>query len=195
MNKLTALLALLLVAVLSLTACGNDDTSGTSGSSSTATAHNDADVKFAQDMIPHHEQAVEMSKLARIQASDPAVKQLASDIEGAQGPEISTMTKWLEAWGEDAPMDSMDHGSMGHGSPSEMPGMMDAEEMGMLEKAHGADFDQMFLSMMIRHHQGAIEMAKTEQSRGKNADAVALAKKIESAQTTEIATMKDLLGS
>lgn len=103
------------------------------------------------------------------------------------------MTTWLENWGEDAPSDSMDHGDMGHGSTSEMPGMMDEIEMGELDHAQGAEWDRMFLAMMIEHHEGAIEMAMTEQADGRNPDAIALAEKIEKAQTAQVTKMKSML--
>jgi uncharacterized protein (DUF305 family) len=74
-----------------------------------------------------------------------------------------------------------------------MPGMMSDEDMTALEKATGAEFDQMFLTMMIEHHEGAIEMARTEQADGEYADAKALAEDIETAQTEEIQTMQGLL--
>jgi uncharacterized protein (DUF305 family) len=139
-------------------------------------------------MIPHHGQAIEMAKLAATRASSSQVKTLAQKIEGAQDPEIKTMSEWLKAWGEDVP--AADMGSMaGHGS---MSGMMSADEMAKLEKASGAEFDTMFVEMMIRHHQGAIEMAKSEQTDGKNAEAKELAAQIEKAQTAEIGEMRAL---
>ena len=206
MKKMTALLALLVATVLTLTACGSGQTSNTSGDSSTASARfNKADVEFAQGMIPPHQQAVLMSRMARSHASSTEVKKLAADIEAAQGPEIDTMTQWLKDWGKDVPssskqggssdgdMGGMDMGDGSHTSTGNMPGMMSAEDMGRLGKTHGADWDHMFLTMMITHHEGAIEMSKTEQAHGKNADAVALAKKIEAAQTAEIAKMKTML--
>lgn len=201
MKKLTALLALLLAGVLTLAACGNDDTSNSSGDASTA-QFNDADVQFAQGMIPHHQQAVEMSQMAETHADSPEVKKLASDIEGAQGPEIDTMTQWLRDWGKDVPSDSsegdmggMDMGDGSHMDTGDMPGMMSSDDMHQLGQAHAAGWDRMFLTMMIRHHQGAVEMAKTEQTDGQNPDAIALAKKIQEAQATEIAQMKDMLAS
>jgi uncharacterized protein (DUF305 family) len=200
MKKLTALLALLLAGVLTLAACGSDDTSNPSGNTSTA-QFNDADVEFAQAMIPHHQQAVEMSQMAQTHADSPQVKQLASDIEAAQGPEIDTMTQWLQEWGQDVPsssgggMGGMDIGDGSHMDTGDMPGMMSDDDMHQLDQAHGASWDRMFLTMMIRHHQGAIEMATTEQDHGENPDAVALAERIEDAQTAEIATMKDMLSS
>jgi uncharacterized protein (DUF305 family) len=76
-----------------------------------------------------------------------------------------------------------------------MPGMMTEEEMSTLGKQKGSMFDRMWIQMMIKHHQGAVTMAKAEQTNGKDPAAIALAKTIEKAQTTEIATMQRLLGS
>jgi len=147
-------------------------------------------VTFAQDMIPHHQQAIAMAKLARERSQDEELQRLAAQIESAQDPEIKTMTRWLEAWGEDAP----DHSGGGHGE-TDMPGMMSDKEVTALENASGAEFDRMFLEMMIKHHEGAIQMARTEQANGKNPDAIALAKQIESAKKQEIDTMRQLLAS
>jgi uncharacterized protein (DUF305 family) len=182
-----------LASVVLIAGCGNGDTTAEPSPSATTTkaaGFNDADVTFAQGMIPHHRQAVEMAELAETRAESPQVKELAAQIKAAQDPEIQTMTGWLESWGEDVPEDmgGMDHGSM------DMPGMMSSEDMDKLEAAKGAEFDTMFMNMMIEHHNGAIEMAKTEQSDGQYADAKALAKTIEQAQTAEIATMRKLLG-
>lgn len=180
MKRLFSALALTLIAVLTLTACG----SGDSGSSKD---FNDADVTFAQDMIPHHKQAVEMSKMAAENASSPEVKDLADKIDTAQGPEIETMQGWLKDWGKSSTGSMDDMGGMS--------GMMSDEDMDALDSARGAEFDKMFLTMMIAHHTGAIEMAKAEQKDGENPDATALAKDIERAQTDEIAVMKKILGS
>ena len=102
--------ALVAASLLTLAACGNDDGSGS------AAGHNDADVAFAQQMIPHHQQAVEMAQLAETRAESAEVKNVAAEIKAAQDPEIETMTGWLESWGEDVPdedMSGMDHGSSG----------------------------------------------------------------------------------
>jgi uncharacterized protein (DUF305 family) len=179
-----------LVAALTLAACGS------SGSGSSSGEFNDADVTFTQSMIPHHKQAVQMAAMARAHASSTPVKELATQIEAAQGPEIKKMQGWLEDWGQSKDSGSS-MGGMGHGDGgmSGMPGMMSSDDMGALDKATGSSFDKMFLTMMIAHHAGAIDMAKTEQAKGKNADVKALAKDIEKAQTTEIAQMKRMLGS
>ncbi len=164
------------VAVLLLAGCGNSDDD-----------HNAADVTFATDMIPHHEQAVQMADLAESRSSDPDVLDLAAQIRAAQDPEIQTMSGWLSGWGEPVPeeMDGMDTGAM--------PGMMTGQEMADLAAAAGADFDALFLEAMIEHHTGAVQMAQTEQADGQYADAIDLAGQIEEGQTAEIATMQDLL--
>jgi uncharacterized protein (DUF305 family) len=185
-KTLTAALA---ASLFALAACGSDDEAGTSA------AHNDADVTFAQQMIPHHEQAIEMAELAETRAESRGVKDLAADIEAAQDPEIETMTGWLESWDEEVPDDGMSGMDHGDSSSDHMAGMMSDEEMGELQAASGAEFDQMFLTMMIEHHEGAIEMAKTERAEGENPDATSLAEDIETAQTEEILTMKELLTS
>lgn len=189
-RKRAALAAAILAGMLLLTGCGGDD--DTAGSDAgTSTAFNDADVAFAQGMIPHHQQAIEMAQLASDRAASDAVKALAAEIEGAQGPEIATMSGWLRSWGQEVPEDmaGMDHGA------TPMPGMMSDADMRALEQATDVGFDRMFLQMMIQHHQGAIEMAGAEQANGQNADAVALAEQIDTAQTAEIETIQGLLES
>ncbi len=199
-NKIIKLAALFAAATLTLAACGDDG-----GASSSGSDHNDQDVAFASDMIPHHAQAVQMAQMAEDRADNPQVQELASQIEAAQGPEIDTMAGWLEDWNEDVPPtdmgdmggtndNDMDH-DMGDMGGTDMPGMMSETAMDELGGSTGADFDSMFLRMMIEHHEGAIEMARTEQQEGKNPDAIQLAKDIEAAQTDEIATMEDLLTS
>ncbi|ANS68542.1 lipoprotein [Streptomyces lincolnensis] len=197
--------AVAVTAALLLAACGNDGDSsheGGHGSSSSspspsasaaADAHNAQDVSFAQGMIPHHRQALEMAKLATGRASSDQVKDLAARIEKAQDPEIKTMSGWLTSWGEEVPagsMPGMDH-SGGH---SGMPGMMSDKDMAGLEKASGKDFDSMFLTMMIEHHEGAVDMAGTEKKSGRYDPATAMADDIITAQTAEITEMNKLLG-
>ncbi|MFI6818623.1 DUF305 domain-containing protein [Nonomuraea sp. NPDC050328] len=177
-----------------LTACGNaggtaDPMAGHQGMSPSAStkpsaAVNDADVMFAQMMIPHHEQAVEMAGLAATRAADPEIKELAQKIKAAQDPEIETMKSWLAAWGKPAPSGGMHH---------EMPGIMSADDMKKLAAAKGAAFDRQFAELMIAHHEGAIEMARTEQAQGADPAAKELAKAVESAQQAEIAQMRKLL--
>lgn len=191
-HKTVKLVAPLVALGLALTACGGDD----SGSGAGSEDHNDQDVSFATEMIPHHAQAVKMSEMAVENAESQEVKDLAEDISAAQGPEIETMSSWLEAWGEDVPDTGSDMGGMDHDGMDgmeDMPGMMSSEEMDELESASGSAFDELFLSMMIEHHEGAIEMAQTEQADGENPDAIDLAETIEETQASEIETMRELL--
>ncbi len=182
-----------------------------SASASATATFNDADVAFAQMMIVHHQGAIQMADLAPSRAQNQDVLALASRIKAAQAPEIDQMTSWLTAWGAAAPsmmagsatsgMGGMDHGGMDMGgttsaaesSAMSMPGMMSGDQMQQLESASGAAFDKMFLELMIVHHQGAIEMAETEIADGSNPEAVALAQKIKSDQTAEIAEIQALL--
>ncbi|MQA93224.1 MAG: DUF305 domain-containing protein [Streptosporangiales bacterium] len=157
-----------------------------------------ADVMFAQGMIPHHRQALEMSALAGEQASDPEVKRLAAAIERTQDPEIATMSGWLTAWGKPVPGGSSDgghagHGGSGHGDMDGAGGMMSEEDMRRLRAAEGAAFDRLFLEQMIEHHRGAVTMAEKEIRDGRYGPAVALAKVIVKSQSAEIATMERML--
>lgn len=177
---------------------GNPTNAGAATSSTTAAGpHNNIDVEFAQMMIPHHQQAVEMAKLAAGRAGNPQVKQLAATIEAAQQPEIATMTGWLTTWGQPTTMPGMPTASGGHGGHDmgggTMPGMMSEGDMMILESLTGTEFDRSFLTMMTAHHQGAVDMARAEQTEGLYRPAIDLAKSIQTSQTTEIRTMKDLL--
>jgi len=195
MRRVPALVVTALVGLV-LTACGgNGSTSSPAAPSTTSTSapganteHNAADVSFAQTMIVHHRQAIDMAEMAATRASRPQVKQLAASIEKAQDPEIQTMSGWLTSWGEQVPTG----GSM-PGMAGPMPGMMSEADMKKLESLSGAAFAKEFLSMMVEHHRGAIQMAAEQQKNGKNPAAAALAKKIESDQTAEIATIQSLL--
>ena len=151
-----------------------------------ASPHNDADVSFAQMMIPHHEQAIEMSALAETRAESQDVKELAAAIKAAQDPEIQTMEGWLESWDATGPSHDMTH--------DEMPGMVDEKTMGELGKATGAEFDRLFLTSMIAHHEGAIAMAQSEKSDGVHKGALRLADQIIKTQTAEITRMQGMLG-
>jgi len=163
--------------------------------SSKAKDHNAQDVTFAQEMIPHHEQAVEMSTIALAQGSSVKVKDLATRIKAAQDPEIQTMTGWLSSWGEpvQAGAGGMDHGDMG--SMGSGQGMATDAQMGDFRAAQGADLDRMFLKMMTAHHQGAVAMARTQLDKGTYGPAKALAQSIIDSQQKELNEMQGLLNS
>lgn len=177
---------------LALTACGGGTgTETATGPQQGGQQHNRADVTFLRGMIPHHAQAIEMSQLAADRAGSDQVRELARDIEAAQGPEIETMQAMLEDFGADIPMDDRDHGSM-HGMHG-MHGMQSPEQMHRLGQLSGRQFDTAFLQMMIDHHQGAITMSETVLADGKYPDVKELARRIIEVQQAEIATMSALL--
>lgn len=203
MRKLHALAALTLGLSLVLTACGSDDETATDTPSSTE--HNAADVTFATQMIQHHAQALAMVDLTVDRDLDPSVQQLAEQIREAQAPEIETMSDWLTSWDEPIPatvrdhvnseddmggMDSSDMPDMG----SDVPGMMSDDDMTALEHASDGDFQDMWVTMMIEHHEGAVQMAEDEQADGQYQPALDLAEQIQQSQTAEIDTLQGLLG-
>lgn len=194
---------LLALALLGLTGCGGDDAAPDAATreAPSDTEHNDADVAFATDMIPHHAQALVMVDVSRGRPLDPEVETLVEQIQAAQTPEIQTMTGWLTSWGEDIPATSRDHVHGGdHGAEGadsapmdDMPGMMSADEMAALEAADDGDFQRLWLEMMVAHHEGAVEMAQTELEQGRYQPALDLAQAIIDGQTAEIETMRRLL--
>ncbi|GAT02136.1 DUF305 domain-containing protein [Mycolicibacterium fortuitum] len=222
MTKLMMLSAGAVVAAALVAGCSNQSTDGAAKTSATsatsasaspqtsgaqdAAAHNDADVMFAQHMIPHHQQAVEMSDvLLAKQGIDPRVSELATQIKGAQAPEIEQMQGWLKQWGN-PPMPSMSqmpqqghgdmgHANMGHGDMPAMQGMVSEADMTALRNAQGAEAAKLYLTHMIAHHEGAITMAEDEIKDGQYAAAVEMAHAIVKTQQQEIDTMRQILGS
>jgi uncharacterized protein (DUF305 family) len=187
MKKTLALMTVSLVAVLA--ACGSSSSSGADTTSATSATFNDADVMFAQMMIPHHEQAIEMSDIAldpTVGASQP-ILDLATQIKNAQDPEITQMKNLLTAWNKPEVADSgMDHSSM-------MSGMMTTDELAEMGKKMGKEFDGAWAESMIAHHEGAIEMANAVLDEGVNPEIRALAQAIVAGQQAEIETLRGLL--
>ena len=203
MRTTRALAALAIGAALTLAGCGsNDQSTGADQASTSATDHNDADVDFASDMIQHHAQALAMVDLTVDRELDPEVQRLADDVRAAQGPEIETMSDWLQEWGEEVPETVRDHSNsemdMGEDDMADMggdmPGMMSPDDMQSLEAATDAEFPGMWLAMMTEHHEGAIEMARDQVENGQYKPAVDLAGQIEAAQTREVEMMNELQG-
>jgi uncharacterized protein (DUF305 family) len=185
-----------LAALVIMTGCsssGNKSaTSGTSSAGSSAvststpatSAHNQADITFAQNMIPHHEQhCIQMSDMILgKQGIDPRVVQMANQIKAEQGPEIQQMRSWLTQWGQD--------------TLSTAPTMaMSDQDMTALQNAQGVDASKQFLTGMIQEHQAAIAMAQDEIKSGQYPPAVALAHSIVTNHQQEITTMQGILAS
>ncbi|MFI2238263.1 DUF305 domain-containing protein [Streptomyces chrestomyceticus] len=213
----TALAGALAAGALALAACGSDDgggpwtASGSAAASPTASAseaaHNDADVRFMQRMIPHHRQAVEMTEPAGTRAADQEVKSLAAAISKEQTAEIATMRGWLRSWGEpeaaatgsgdpgspsaEHSPHGMDHGQLGR-DESDMDGMVSDQDMAALKKAEGAAFDRKFTELMTGHQEGAIQMARTERKLGRDTGAKQLADSVVRSQSAQVAQLKAL---
>ena len=194
--RLSAAASALLLSSIALTGCtvnlgteGSDQDSemmshdGMMGHETSNSDFSGADIMFAQMMIPHHQQAVDMGTLAATRAQSPEVKALAAKIKSEQAPEIRQMKSWLKA--ANASLD-MGH-SMGMG------GMLSDAEMKELENATGAKFDQLYLVGMIAHHKGAIHMAQMVTDSA-NPSAKALGNAIVESQTKQIKYMESLLG-
>lgn len=197
--------------LLGLSACTSDETdtasetttavetTATSGSSTTEQAeesaqHSEADVMFAQMMIPHHEQAIEMSDIILSKDDVPAdVTSLAEEIKAAQGPEIAQLTDWLEQWGEPTQPEGMDMDMGGDHDMAQMEGMLSDEELQQLSDAPGPEAAELFLNQMIAHHEGAVAMAEDQVENGTYPPAVDLAQTIIDTQQQEIDTMRQKL--
>ena len=191
----------LVVGTLLLSACGGGsdaDSSETAspGSVSAATnaSFNDADVVFAQGMIPHHAQAVEMASIALDPQSGASAEivALASEIQGAQDPEIEMMTEWLHTWDQSMDMPGME-GADDMSAMEGMEGMMTEDQMTSLASMSGIEFDKAWATMMIAHHQGAIMQAEAVKASGSDPAVLALADQIISAQQAEITQMEAML--
>lgn len=150
---------------------------------------NQTDATFVTMMIPHHAQALEMTELAVTRAASDEVKSLARSITAAQGPEIVSMSGWLQARGLEVPAagELPDHAGM--------PGMLTPEQLKELGAARGEEFDRLFLTRMITHHEGALTMAAPVLSKGSDTLAMEMAQDVEASQKTEIGIMQKLLES
>ena len=214
MKRTLVFSALAVASTLALAACGetteSDNTDATISATSTATTtaettetttatteadgeisadHNDADIMFAQMMIPHHQQAVEMSEVLLAKDDIPAeVVEFAQGVIDAQGPEIDRMNAMLEAWGQQPVTGDM--GEMDHGG---MSGMMSEEDMTALEDAKGTEAARLYLEQMTAHHEGAVDMARDEVADGQHPQAIALAEQVIEDQEAEIAQMQQML--
>lgn len=184
-------------AALILAACGSGDSAAGSQSGGMANmpasnqsaaadaqaSFNDADVAFAQMMIPDHQMTAKMAEMAQEKAKTRELKSLAGQMLEGQSEVVSTLQGWLKAWDKPA---SSDMAGM------EMPGAMSDKDMDMLKSMNGMEFDMMFADMMVKHHEGSIKMAKDEQAKGASAEAKALAADMVKAQQAEVAKLKKI---
>ena len=200
-RRVFSLLTATLAAAALVAACSSGESHSSMSETSKQTIpesanFNATDVGFAQGMIPHHAQAVEMADLALEKSTNADVLALAKQIKASQNPEIQTMSGWLQSWGQKVPStDSMSGG--GHDMTDMggmmMDGMMTEADMEKLESSSGTAFDRLWMELMIQHHEGAVRMSEDELKDGKNPDVKALAQTIVTSQQAEISTMNSLL--
>jgi uncharacterized protein (DUF305 family) len=205
----TALPSLALVA--SLAACSGATASGTGATPEPAAPaatqparqpHNEADAAFMTDMIGHHAQAIVISRWAATHGASSAVQRLADRIIVGQEDEIVMMQRWLRDHGEPVPEpDTAQTGRTGMDHSMHMPGMLSSEELAALDAARGAAFDRMFLTLMIRHHEGALTMVErlfASPGAGEDDTVFRIASDVQADQRVEIRRMQsmiDALGS
>ena len=151
------------------------------------------DHAFATNMIPHHEQAIELAALAPEHSSNADLIALAAKISAEQEPEIKALRVFLVQWDENPDDDASQGEQAEHGGHGAMAGMVDEATMTKLQSLRGADFDTLWLQSMISHHQGAIEMAKAEVANGQNEDVKRMAQTMIDAQQAEITQMNQML--
>jgi uncharacterized protein (DUF305 family) len=192
--RVTAGLAALATAAV-VSSCGGSSSSdehGThSGHDAHSIEHNEADVAFVQNMIPHHQQAVDMSGMVPSRTANPDLIVIANHIGPDQQSEIDVLKELLVQWGKPAAPGHVGHD--GHGAMG-IDGMVDGATMSRLESLRGGEFDALWLRSMIRHHEGAVAMARQEIAHGQNPDAVKMAKIIVDWQQLEIGRMNALSG-
>jgi uncharacterized protein (DUF305 family) len=204
-QQLVRLSAAAVVATVTLSACSSSGNqaatsspsvgTGTGSSSpSAAQAHNAADMTFAQNMLPCHKQAVQMSDIILSkQGIDPRVVQVANEIKGAEDPDIQRMQSWLSQWQKPG-MPMTPSPTAGMPAMQGMAGMMSPQQMTALQNAQGADASKQFLTMMIQNHQHAIMLAQSEIGSGQYPPAVAMAHSIATSEQQEVNTMQGILG-
>nr|WP_189082030.1 DUF305 domain-containing protein [Mangrovihabitans endophyticus] len=154
-------------------------------------AHNDTDVMYLQMMVAHHEQGLEMARLAESHADSDDVRILAKAVDATQSDEVTLMKSWLTSWGkptevDDAPSLHADHG----GLPATGP-----EEIAALKKAKGAEFETDFLNLFVAHQHNAVEMAQMETTGGVNAQAKSFAERVRASRTDQIKQMLTMMNT
>ncbi|MEO6018649.1 MAG: DUF305 domain-containing protein [Knoellia sp.] len=163
-----------------------------------------AEAGFARDMQTHHGQAVEMSLLINNRSTDPGIRILAKDIATSQQHQAGQMFAWLAVWGLSptgsqpamAWMGSDHHGATStNGEKVLMPGMASAADLARLKAASGVEAEKIFLTLMIAHHKGGVEMADAVLARSDRTEVVTLAGSMKISQTAEITAMQQLLAA
>lgn len=159
------------------------------------------DVHFMSGMIPHHAQAVRMARWAATHGARADIQILCERMIVAQGDEIATMQQWLRERGETVPEATATHLTMSAGGAQHdmlMPGMLNADELAQLDRARGPEFDRLFLTFMIRHHEGALSMVDAlfaSPGAGQDEIVFKFASDVYADQSTEIERMQKMLAA
>ena len=154
--------------------------------------HTAADVRFMQNMIGHHAQAIEMTALLASRTASADMRKLALRIDVSQADEIKMMREWLQARGVPPPSEHAHHMPAG----MDMPGMLTSQEMERLAGSTGTEFDRLFLAFMIKHHEGALIMVKelfSTPGAGQESEIFAFASDVDADQRMEIDRMRVML--
>lgn len=189
-----AVLLVVLATALPLTACDSDPAktkAASAASNAPASGYNDADVVYLQMMVAHHQQGLQMVRLAADRADRGQVRTLAAAVDATQSEELKLMKSWLGKWSKPTASDAAARTHLHHGAAP----ATGAKEINALRKTKGAGFEPAFLSLFIGHQGSAVEMARTEQSKGASPDAKAFAKRVVESRTAEIKQMLLLLNS
>ena len=192
-EQLVSLGAAAVMATVTLSACSSSGRQAATGSPSTSAtqAHNSTDITFAQDMMPCHKQAIQMSEIILTkQGLDPRVVQVANQIKAAEGPDIQGMQNWLSQWQRPTTPSS----AAGMPAMQGMTGMASPEQITALQSAVGTDASKQFLTLMIQNHQHAIMLAQSEIDAGQYPPAIAMAHSIATTEQQEVNTMQGILG-
>ncbi|GII28670.1 DUF305 domain-containing protein [Planotetraspora mira] len=193
-RSLTVMAAAVGIVVASSTGCSAVSGSAAYGQDAAAApaadkgkaGHNDADVRFSQEMIPHHWQTIQIAALASERGSDSYVKTLAKEITEHEAADIRVMSGWLRSWQVEVPSGDID---MGH----DMPGMISKTQILALEGRSGADFDRLWLSVLAKHLDAGVAMAEKAAGSGEHQGTKDLANKIVKTQRAEIEQIVDHL--
>jgi uncharacterized protein (DUF305 family) len=153
--------------------------------------HNDTDVMYLQMMVAHHQQGLDMVRLAASGAERPEIRVLAEAVDATQSDELTMMKTWLKDWSEP---DTVDHAPSAHADHGGLPAT-GPEEIAALRKARGSTFDTTFLNLFVAHQHNAVEMAAMERSGGANAEAKAFAERVRESRADQIKQMLNLLNS
>lgn len=175
----TRFFAAFTLALLALTGC-------TESRAPENASFNEADLKFVEQMIPHHQQAVQLADLAETRAEDEEVRSIAMDISFIQAIEVEELQGWLLDWG-------ISHGTDDHDDHGDMAGMLTDEELQSLDAASGTDFDLLFSQLMVKHHEGAIDAARSVLNDGKSADVKGFAESVIETQTAELEELQSII--